>query len=69
MAPEDQFYTLLLCLRHLDINYIKNLESNILRRCTNLSLADNILSKDDNHKLVNFNGETIGCACQLNKLK
>ena len=66
MAPENQFYIHLLCLRHPDIKYTKDLESNFFKK-SSLSHITFYL-EDDDHKSVDFIGGTISFTCQLFKI-
>ena len=63
------FYTLLLLIRHQDTKFKKNQELNFSKKL-NISVLSHIkfYLEDDDHKPVDFNGETISFNCQLIKL-
>ena len=69
MVTENQFYTLLFFVHHQVRKYTKNLESFFSK-----SLKKPILShilfylQDDDHKDVDFNGNTINFTCELIKI-
>ena len=65
-CSRNLFCTVLLSLHHLVIKYIKNLESNFLKKI-NKSVLSHItfFLEDDDHKRLDFNGETKSFTCQL----
>ena len=65
------YFTLVLVSVHLQFKkYTKNREGSFLKKIKKPILS-NILFyiEDDDHKPVDFNGETISFTCQLNKIR
>ena len=68
MVYNGQFYTPLLLISHVVIKYTKNQESNFSKKNKTVPSHINFYFEDDDHKPVDFNGETISFTCQLTKI-
>ena len=69
MVAENQFYTLLLLINRLVLNYTKNQEPHFLKKNERILSHFIFYFEDNDHKPVEFNGETISFNCQLIKIK
>ena len=66
MVSENKCYTVLLCRRHPDKKYTKNLESKLFKKVNKSLLSyKTFYVEDDDHKPVDFNGEAASFNCQL----
>ena len=69
MVPENQFCTLLLLVHLHVIKFIIQLKSYFLKQMNKALLSHTTFYlEDDDHKVVDFNGETISFTCQLIKI-